>query len=193
MNSEEHVTDDPSCTYIPLTDKLIVAAYMRNAKSEVVLIDVDNESYTDLQLGVVQIEMEAMRRKSDEEFILIGSTLDQATAVYRVSVKTKTKHLIKASTGVDLPDNIVSKAEVISFPRIHGDKDGNSHAIYVPPRNLKFKAPADTKPPLIVWMHGGPTTQVTPGLSVETQYWTSRGYAYVSVNYGGSVGMFFDS
>ena len=37
-------------------------------------------------------------------------------------------------------------------------------------------------------MHGGPTTHVAPGLSLAIQYWTSRGYAYVCVNYAGSTG-----
>jgi len=40
----------------------------------------------------------------------------------------------------------------------------------------------------LVWMHGGPTSHVTPALALNTQYWTSRGYAYVLVNHVGSTG-----
>ena len=43
-------------------------------------------------------------------------------------------------------------------------------------------------PPLIVLCHGGPTSSVTPTYNLELQYWTSRGFALVDVNYGGSSG-----
>ena len=43
-------------------------------------------------------------------------------------------------------------------------------------------------PPLIVESHGGPTRMARAQLATETQYWTSRGFAVVDVNYGGSSG-----
>jgi dipeptidyl aminopeptidase/acylaminoacyl peptidase len=43
-------------------------------------------------------------------------------------------------------------------------------------------------PPLIVDVHGGPTSTSTAMFSLATQYWTSRGFGYVAVNYGGSIG-----
>lgn len=36
---------------------------------------------------------------------------------------------------------------------------------------------------------GGPTVESRATLSLGVQYWTSRGWAYVDVNYGGSAGM----
>jgi dipeptidyl aminopeptidase/acylaminoacyl peptidase len=41
---------------------------------------------------------------------------------------------------------------------------------------------------LIVDVHGGPTDHSKAILSLGTQFWTSRGFAYVDVNYGGSTG-----
>lgn len=60
--------------------------------------------------------------------------------------------------------------------------------MFTPPHNPSFHAPPDSKPPLIVQIHGGPTSNGPPGLSLPAQYWTSRGYAYVHVNYAGSTG-----
>jgi len=48
--------------------------------------------------------------------------------------------------------------------------------------------PPGEAPPLLVLIHGGPTAAARPQLQLGTQYWTSRGFAVVDVNYGGSTG-----
>src|SRR5262249_40947157 len=57
---------------------------------------------------------------------------------------------------------------------------------YYPPTNPTATAPDDERPPLLVLIHGGPTAAARPMLQIGTQYWTSRGFAVVDVNYGGS-------
>ncbi|HKH03545.1 MAG TPA: prolyl oligopeptidase family serine peptidase [Acidimicrobiales bacterium] len=44
------------------------------------------------------------------------------------------------------------------------------------------------RPPLLVFIHGGPTAAARPMLQLGIQYWTSRGITVVDVNYGGSTG-----
>ena len=63
-----------------------------------------------------------------------------------------------------------------------------AHALYFPPTNPDFTGPAGEKPPLLVISHGGPTSAHATGLTMDIQYWTSRGFAVVDVNYGGSTG-----
>ena len=63
-----------------------------------------------------------------------------------------------------------------------------AHALFYPPHNPDFTAPEGDRPPLMVRVHGGPTAHVTARLSVEVQFFTSRGFAVVDVNYGGSTG-----
>ncbi len=79
----------------------------------------------------------------------------------------------------------LSAPRPISFPTTGGQ---TAHAFYYPPRNPEFEAPEDEKPPLIVMSHGGPTGAASSALSLSKQYWTSRGFAVVDVNYSGSSG-----
>ena len=63
-----------------------------------------------------------------------------------------------------------------------------ARAVYYPSTYPAFEGPADERPPLIVDIHGGPTTNVYPMFSLQTTYWTSRGIGLVDVNYRGSTG-----
>ena len=93
---------------------------------------------------------------------------------------------VLASSMDDLPD-----AALLSTPRtirFLGADGRTAHAFHYPPRNAGFQAPAGERPPLIVIGHGGPTAMASNTLKLATQFWTSRGFAVLDVNYGGSTG-----
>ena len=78
----------------------------------------------------------------------------------------------------------VSRAEAVTWP----SDQGEVHGWFYPPVNPGFSAPEQTAPPLITLSHGGPTAFADSGFSLGFQFWTSRGYAILDVNYCGSTG-----
>ena len=64
-----------------------------------------------------------------------------------------------------------------------GSNEDKVHAWYYPPLNSQISLP-----PLLVKSHSGPTGMARCGLDLEVQFWTSRGWGVVDVNYGGSSG-----
>ncbi len=78
-----------------------------------------------------------------------------------------------------------SSPEPIAFPTAGS---ATAHALYYPPTNPEVEAPGGEKPPLLVLIHGGPTSAARPMLQLARTYWTSRGFAVVDVNYRGSIG-----
>ena len=93
---------------------------------------------------------------------------------------------VLARSADELPDaSLLSAPRAIRYPSANGR---TSHAFHYPPRNDAFTLPAGERPPLIVMGHGGPTGMASNTLKLATQFWTSRGFAVLDVNYGGSTG-----
>jgi dipeptidyl aminopeptidase/acylaminoacyl peptidase len=120
---------------------------------------------------------------------VIGTALTEPQAVYYVNINSQEgERLLKSSIQLTIPASLFSESRHITFPHCYGeDQVGSSHAIFVPSKNPGFRAPPSSKPPVILRMHGGPTTHVAPGLSLAIQYWTTRGYAYVRVSHASST------
>ena len=79
----------------------------------------------------------------------------------------------------------ISVPRALEFPT----EDGlSAHALFYAPANHDFGAGPEERPPLVVMSHGGPTGSTSPVLNYGIQFWTSRGFAVVDVNYGGSTG-----
>jgi dipeptidyl aminopeptidase/acylaminoacyl peptidase len=85
----------------------------------------------------------------------------------------------------DFPREHISMPEQISFNSPSG---GSSYAYYYPPTYPNITGLDGELAPLIVMGHGGPTGAARPYLDFEIQFWTSRGFAVVDVDYSGSVG-----
>jgi dipeptidyl aminopeptidase/acylaminoacyl peptidase len=93
--------------------------------------------------------------------------------------------IIQRSATLQIDPGYISIPRPIKFPTENGL---SAYALFYPPLNQDFAAPAEELPPLIVISHGGPTGATVAALSLSIQFWTSRGFGVVDVNYGGSSG-----
>jgi dipeptidyl aminopeptidase/acylaminoacyl peptidase len=109
----------------------------------------------------------------------------QIEAVVRLDLGSGEMQTIRRSSDIDPAPGDVSLAEAIAFPATGG---GVAHAFFYAPANRAFTGPPGQRPPLLVASHGGPTGATSPALRLALQFWTSRGFAIVDVNYGGSSG-----
>ncbi len=123
----------------------------------------------------------------EEKLLFLGGSPTEPDAVVVYS-KGKFEHLKQSSPCDPEFARYISVPTPIEFPTDAHPPNDIAHAFYYPPHNPDFQAPGDERPPLIVISHGGPTAQASPGLDWRKQYWTSRGFAIVDVNYGGSTG-----
>ncbi len=92
---------------------------------------------------------------------------------------------IQSSCKLSLADDYYSIAQNITFNNRYQQP---VYAHYYPPFNPAYRQQQSTPPPLIVLCHGGPSGQSGTALDPKKQFWTSRGFAILDVNYSGSTG-----
>jgi dipeptidyl aminopeptidase/acylaminoacyl peptidase len=116
---------------------------------------------------------------------MIASSATLAERVLVLDLETMAEEIVRVSNPTHVEGGYLSIPRPIEFPTENGL---SAYASFYPPRNQDHQAPAGEKPPLIVICHGGPTGSAAPQYPFQYQYWTSRGFALVDVNYGGSTG-----
>ncbi|MEA2002744.1 MAG: S9 family peptidase [Actinomycetota bacterium] len=120
----------------------------------------------------------------DQLFVTAGSA-SHPMSVVGIDVDTEAIDTARISLNIDLDPALISHPEPIEYPTTD---DAVAHAFYYPPRNPGFMPPGGEGAPLLVLSHGGPTAATSPELDLGIQFWTSRGFAVVDVNYRGSTG-----
>lgn len=127
----------------------------------------------------------AMLKVHGERAAFVGASAQLPAAVVALDVTTRTQTSVRASLEVDIDSGYLSVPQDISYSTEGG---ATAHGLYYPPANKDATAPAGDKPPLIVRSHGGPTGASTSAFNLGIQFWTSRGFALLDVNYRGSTG-----
>jgi dipeptidyl aminopeptidase/acylaminoacyl peptidase len=129
--------------------------------------------------------LETWESGDDVRLALVAASARQSPSVVAIEVPAGQAHVIKRSEDMELDPELISVPVSLQFPSV-GDR--TAHAFYYAPRNATFVGPESERPPLIVMSHGGPTGATSSAFRLGVQYWTSRGFAVVDVNYGGSTG-----
>jgi dipeptidyl aminopeptidase/acylaminoacyl peptidase len=124
-------------------------------------------------------------RAAGHRAVFVGAAPDSFAAIIRFDLDTLEHAELRRSSPIEVDPRDISIAEPIEFPTSAGR---TAFGLYYPPVNRRFEGPPGEKPPLIVTSHGGPTAAAYNGLSFSVQLFTSRGYAVLDVDYGGSTG-----
>ena len=160
----------------------------RGTVDSLMLLGLGTRQWTPLPLPFVTFG--AVGLLDEHTAYTLAAPADGLPALITVDLRTGRHTVVRAAGGAPLPAPFVSVAQAIEFPTQPG-VDGaprQAHAWFYPPRHPDHRPLDGEAPPLIVMMHGGPTAHVGPAFKVGVQFWTSRGFAVVDVNYGGSSG-----
>lgn len=125
-----------------------------------------------------------------EQLHALGDTLvvvaaDAASARHILAVSPDGPPRVLRESGGPGPIARLSRPEAVSWPTADNQV---AHGLFYAPASHDYAGPADERPPLILKCHGGPTGATATALDARIQFWTSRGYAVLDVNYRGSTG-----
>ena len=172
-----------------LPDGRLVAQYTKNGISTLVVAQVSNKgpptniSEYDLNHGLPMM-FGGITPGTDNDLYFIGGSPSTPPSIYKWNLDTQTSQIIKCSSDLSFDTNLISIPRQIQFPTTLG----TAYGYYYPPKNGEYEGLEGESPPLLVKAHGGPTACTGTSFNPAIQFWTSRGFAILDVDYGGSTG-----
>jgi dipeptidyl aminopeptidase/acylaminoacyl peptidase len=119
---------------------------------------------------------------SGDKLALVASSVNTPSRLMTYS-ESEGLQIIRRTSSESLEADTLAPCEVISWRGHDGD---TAHGLFFPPTNPEFEGIG--KPPLIILVHGGPTSQRNLAFDMEVQFFTSRGFAVMQLNHRGSTG-----
>jgi len=167
-----------------LADGRLVCAYDERGFTRFALLDPVSASFDELPLDLDSWSAPYLAAEGATAIVVAGAATIP-TRVERIDLATGRSETLRASLEPPVHAAYYSVPRAIEFPTEGGL---TAHAFFYPPTSPDFTAPAGERPPLIVESHGGPTGNANAAFSLGVQFWTTRGFAVVDVDYGGSTG-----
>lgn len=160
----------------------ILCRYIQQGISSLASLDTTTGDLTPIETPytvITKLLVDAQRA------VFFAASPTEALSIVQLDLQTLHMDVLRRASTITLDPASISLPQTIEFPTEHGL---TAYAFYYPPTNPAFDAPQGALPPLLVKSHGGPTSAFNTMLDLETQFWTSRGFAVLEVNYGGSTG-----
>ncbi|HZD69823.1 MAG TPA: prolyl oligopeptidase family serine peptidase [Actinomycetes bacterium] len=171
-------------TYAVLPDERIICRYRQEGTDHIAVIDPQIGQMEPLPVPYTSIK--PYLRATNQQVVFIGGTPTALPAVVSLDLASGQPTVLTPTVdAVTVDARFLSVPKRIEIPTSNGSA---AHALYHPPTNPVAVGPAGQRPPLLVQPHPGPTAEVTSRLDLRTQFFTSRGFAVVNVNYAGSSG-----
>jgi len=169
-------------TYAISDNGQIICTYLQNGRAHLAVIDGDNPSIREIPTPFHTIS----DLQAGPGFVAFSAgSPSLPKCIVKLDLQSRAWKILRKANNIAIDDATLATPEAIEFPTENGV---SAHAFFYRPRNAGFQGPSDAQPPLLVMTHGGPTAMTNAILNVTIQYWTSRGFAVVDVNYGGSSG-----
>ncbi|WP_249204424.1 S9 family peptidase [Acetobacter thailandicus] len=169
-------------SYQLLPDGGVLALVVQNGSSRCVFIAPDGQSRT-----VSASPEQCPLMLSDGRYAWLEVASDALPAVVVGTIAKGVQHRLRCAASLTLAPEDISVAQTVRFP-LEAGGEPVGHAFFYPPASSQASVPEGERPPMIVLVHGGPTARAQEGFSFKIQWWTSRGFAVLDVNYGGSTG-----
>jgi dipeptidyl aminopeptidase/acylaminoacyl peptidase len=160
----------------------IACAFCESGSWRLALLDTASLAFEPIPLPFTAIS--GVRARDGHVYFIASSPTESARLV-QLELDTEAIEVLRRSSERLPEPGFVTTPQAIEFPTERGL---TAHAFFYPPCNREHAGPPGEQPPLLVTCHGGPTDAVSSSFSLSTQFWTSRGFAVVQVNYGGSTG-----
>lgn len=164
------------------SEECLICGYTRGGIWYLARLDVAGKK---LEALAVPCSAISQVRAGSGKAVVSGASPTQIPSLVEINLQTGNHRVLRRSGELTIGPGYFSLPEAITFDTGGGQK---AHGFFYPPRNQDFTAPEGAAPPLIVMIHGGPTAAADTGLKLKIQYWTSRGFAALNVNYRGSSG-----
>lgn len=160
----------------------IICTYTKKGSWQLASLDLQTK-----QLEVIETpytDISSLQVASGRAVFIAGSATEP-TAIVQIDLATQQIEVLRRSSQLKIEPGYLSTPQEIPFPTENGLI---AYAFFYAPQNQDYTPPKGEKPPLLVKSHGGPTASVSSTFNLKIQYWTSRGFAFLDVNYGGSTG-----